>query len=273
MITNCYFLNKKIGWTMTRNRFIILILGAFFMLSCNANKNLPAIAKYNKACAYYNKKKYSAALELFEEARPFLKGKKEEVDLDYYLSYCLFYLKQRLMSADNFKIFYTKFNRDPRVEEAVYMQGFNLYLESPYSNLGQNITYEAIESLEKYLEIYCDGKYSGSVRMHLAELNEKLAEKSFNNAKVYYDMCNYDAAVVAFINFSIKFHYSVLLENALYLKICSRNKTIHSMQNCPKELLHLCIKECAEFLKKYPSTKYKIEVTKIYDSLLSSLNV
>ena len=167
----------------------------------------------------YESKNYSEALHFFEEAAPLLRGKKEEASAYFHQAYCSFYKKKYVQSSDRFKFFCETFPRDPRVEEAMYMQGHALYLESPDVKLDQAYTQEAAQVLRGYLDSYPRGAYVHEANVQLGELDNKLALKAFNSAKLYHQLAHYRAAVVTLENFQKDFSHSSYHEEAAYLKV------------------------------------------------------
>ncbi len=195
----------------------LLILGT--LSSCALQNTSTGLTKYQQAMLCYESQNYSEALRFFEEAAPLLRGKKEEASAYFHQAYCSLYKKKYVQGSDRFKFFCETFPRDPRVEEAMYMQGHALYLESPDVKLDQAYTQEAAQVLRGYLDSYPRGVYVHEANVQLGELDNKLALKAFNSAKLYHQLAHYRAAVVTLENFQKDFPDSSYHEEAAYLKV------------------------------------------------------
>jgi outer membrane protein assembly factor BamD len=262
---------------------ILFALLFFIFTGCAANKKMSGIQRFNLAMDYYNKKKYSDAIDNFNKASALLKGKKEEIEIAYYKAYSLFYKDELVPSADCFKNFHETFSSDNRAEEAHYMQGYALFKKSPYSNLDQEFTLEALEALKEYLLIYPNGKYSQKAFEHVIILQQKLEDKYFNIAMVYYNMKNFNAAIVAFDNFINEFSESKLIELANYYKIKAHycilksyisviSKNIDILQDVNMCKVRL-IKLADNFMNNYPNSIKRVKVENMLNYLLSLSNV
>jgi outer membrane protein assembly factor BamD len=255
---------------MGHKKLLALLCFLASLSSCALQSNSQGAKKYELAVACYEAKNYREAARLFEEATPFLRGKKEEVAVNFYQAYCSFYQKDYLHSADRFKYFYTTFLRDPRVEEALYMQGYALYLESPDERLDQSTTQQATQVLQAYLDQYPEGSYAEKTRTYLGTLKHKLALKALSSAKLYHQLGQYRATVVTLENFQQDFPQSSLAEEAAYLKADAQYKFSQEEKGAiQKESFMTTIKYCQDFLDFYPESIYVSHIEKNYENSLS----
>ena len=239
--------------------------------SCALQSASTGLSKYQQAVVGYEAKDYYEASRLFEEALPQLRGKSEEASAHFYHAYCSFHQKKYVQSSDRFKYFLETFLRDPRTEEALYMQGHTLYLESPYVQLDQAFTKEATHVLHSYLHRYPEGTHADKARAQLEELDNKLALKDFNIAKLYHQLAHYQAAVWTLGAFQEAFPNSPYNEEAAYLKAEAQYHCFTAAQeNEKKEQLSTAIKYCQEFLDNYPDSPYARAVGAIYASLAAA---
>ena len=195
------------------------LLVSCLLSACVLHQPATGITKYQQALSYYEAKSYAKATQLLEEVLPTLRGKKEEATAYFYQAYCSFHQKKYVQAAERFSYFYEVFFRDPRKEEALYMQGHALYLDSPYVNLSQKSTQKAVHVLRAYLGKYPHGVYMDKASAQLSVLMGKLALKAFNSAKLYHQLAHYRAAVVTLENFQKDFPDSSYHEEAAYLKV------------------------------------------------------
>jgi outer membrane protein assembly factor BamD len=246
----------------------LLVLG--LLSSCALQSTSTGLTKYQQAVMLYEAKDYYEASRLFEEILPLLRGKTEEASTCFYQAYCSFYRKDYIQSSDRFKYFRETFLGDLRVEEAMYMQGHALYLNSPDVKLDQSLTQEAANILRSYLSYYPGGAYVDEASVQLEVLNNKLALKDFNNAKVYYQLTHYRAAVITLENFQKDFPTSPYNEEAAYLKAGAQYRYLKKTKGIDqKEQSNIAIKYCQEFLDNYPDSQYTSAVEAMYESLPS----
>ena len=251
--------------------FSLLLLGV--LSSCALQAPSTGAAKYQKAITLYEGKNYYEALQLLESALPLLCGKKEEASAHFYRAYCSFNQRKYIQSSDRFRYFRETFRRDPRVEEALYMQGYALYLESPDVQVDQAFTQEAAGALHDYLRCYPEGTYTEKATTQLEELELKLALKDFNSAKLYHQLGYYRAAVIALGDFQKDFPASFHNEAAAYLKADAQYRYCQGMKDLDKEEpFNAAIKYCQEFLDNYPNSRHALVIGEHYATLSAASN-
>lgn len=254
---------------MLSKSFFFSLLVPVLLSSCALRGASTGLTKYQEAVLRYETKDYYEALRLFEEALPLLRGKEEEPSVHFYCAYCHFHQGKYLQGADRFKYFSETFLRDPRVEEAVYMQGHALYAGSPDVKLDQAPTQEAVHALLDYLDRYPEGEYVEQACIQLEALNGKLALKDLNSAKLYHQLTHYRAAVVTLNNFQKDFPGSVYDEEAAYIKADAQYRFFKKEGAGQEEPHRVAIKYCQEFLNHYPDSKYALAVKEMYKTLSS----
>jgi outer membrane protein assembly factor BamD len=184
--------------------FFLLFLSPIFFAPTNVSgfkKIDPELAKeYNKAVDYFEKSKYYKAKKKFEEILPKITSYNELLDIKIYMAYCDFYEKDYLESSQAFEEIINSYPNNDRGEEVIFMRGYALYKASPYFELEQKLTFSALEIFETYLSEYPNGKYTQQVTDYIKELNNKLAIKMFESAKLYYKLEKYIPALVTLNN-------------------------------------------------------------------------
>ena len=249
-------------------KLLTSLLVLAMLAACTLHNVSTGLTKYQHAVACYEAKDYYEASRLLEEALPQLRGKKEEISAHFYRAYCSFHQKEYVRSSDRFKYFLETFVKDPRQEEALYMQAYALYKASPYVELDQALTQDAVRVLRSYLDHYPKGAYADKARGPLEELDNKLALKAFTSAKLYYQLAYYKAALVTLANFQQDFPCSSYNEEAAYLKADAQYRYFSAApENEKKEQLSTAIQYCQELLDNYPDSPYARAVGKIYESL------
>jgi outer membrane protein assembly factor BamD len=250
------------------------IIGLVLLLAaCRAQKDTDYTKLYQKAVVRYEAKDYYEALQLFKEVMPLLKGKKEIMTAQFYQAYAYFYEKSYKYSAACFGEFYKTYPRLVQTEEALFMQGYSYYLERPDVRLDQEKTEKALKAFELYIVQYPTGKYYDQASQYSKKLHHRLAKKAYRNAKLYYNLGNYQAAVIAFNNFPKKHGESLYLEKAAYLKIKSQYELGLAGQG-PERLdnLRKLVVYYYDFLDHYPESRYLKEIEDLYTLTTHQIN-
>ncbi|MEM7383041.1 MAG: outer membrane protein assembly factor BamD [Bacteroidota bacterium] len=263
-----------------RTPFIVLLLGFLSSAHAEQRERAPCLHKYHNALVCYHAKDYNKAHRLFEEAIPLLSGKKESIAATFYQACSNFYRRSLVKlkkhyenSAREFKYFYQTYPNAPQAPEALYMQGYALYLASPDVERDQATTQEAIQTFQTYLDRYPAGPYRDKALQYRAELYDKLAYKAFNNAKLYHKLSHYQAAVTALTVFQQDFPGTPLGEAAAYLKTDAQYKLAKkSAQEEQQDRLKTTLTYCRSFLDRYPASRHVQAVEKIYAKALSQSN-
>ncbi|SDJ75064.1 outer membrane protein assembly factor BamD [Catalinimonas alkaloidigena] len=234
--------------------------------------------KYKAALKYYEEKDYYRASLLLEEVIPLMRGRAEAEQAQFYQAYAQYYLKQLVMSAFYFKSFFETYPRSPMAEEARFMQAVSLYEDSPKYNLDQANTYEAITSLENFLNLYPNSQYRERSYAMLDQLRAKLERKAFENAALYHkraqsDIRYFESAVIALGEFSNDFPDSPLNEEALYLKLDAQYQMARlSTSEKKRERYFDAIATYEKFIDKYPDSQYVRTAESLYDRASAELN-
>jgi outer membrane protein assembly factor BamD len=209
---------------------------------------------------------------LFENILPIIKGRPEAELAQYYYAYSYYYQQKYILSAHYFQTFYETYSRSEHAEESMFMHAYSLYQESPVPNLDQQSTVEAIDAMQRFMNRYPYSEHIDQAQQIINELQLKLEIKAFDNAKLYYDLENYKAALVAFDNFQNDFPDSHLNEENSFLIMKTQYKLAsQSIRSLQKERFHTTIKYYENFVDKYPNSKFIREAEDIYQRSLDSI--
>ncbi len=253
------FLNRRIGWGVLG---IMLIL---FAAGCKSKfeqiRTSDNIAhKYQEAIKYYNNKKYSKALVLFDDLSNRYRGQAEAEDLYYYLAYTSYRLRDYASARYAFNEFTRLYAFSSRTEECRFMGAYCYYLEAPRATLDQEYTYRAIESLQLFINLYPESERAVESAALIQELRDRLEAKAFANAKQYLDMGlmdDYRAAVIAFDNALRDFPDTKYAEEMEYLSIKAQYLyASHSTIRRQEERYGEAIDLYNRFVASYPESKF-----------------
>ena len=213
--------------------------------------------KYQEAIRLYNKKDYTKALTLFDDLVQRYRGRAEAEDLYYYFAYTNYRLKDFLSARYHFKIFADTYPSSPKAEECRFLAAYCFYLDSPNFSLDQENTYKAIEALQLFINIYPNSDRVAEASKLILDLRDKLEVKSYENAKLFLDISDYQAAVIAFKNSAKDFPDTKYAEEMEFLTIQAQYLYAkNSLETKQEARYNETIEEYNRFIEKYPKTTY-----------------
>jgi outer membrane protein assembly factor BamD len=213
--------------------------------------------KYQEAIKLYNKKEYAKALILFDDLVQRYRGRSEAEDLYYYYAYTNYQLKDYLSARYHFKTFADTYPNSPKAEECRFLTAYCYYLDSPNFSLDQDNTLRAIESLQLFINIYSKSDRVAEASKLILDLRDKLERKSYENAKLFLDISDYQAAVMAFRNstkdypdtqFAEEMDFLIIKSQYLYAK--------NSLEIKQEDRYNEAVEEYERFVEKYPKSTY-----------------
>lgn len=230
--------------------------------------------KYEAALNYYEKKDYFRSNTLLEEILPIIRGTEEAEYANFIYAYTFFYQKQFILSAHYFKLFTDIYARSQYAEEAAYMRSFSLYKQSPQPSLDQTSTYEALAALQNFLNKYPASTYSEDAEALIVELQVKLEQKAYDNAKLYYKLRRYKAALIAFENFNYDYPDSRFREELSFLAIETAHELAKvSIRTKQEERYQNTIALYQDFVDRYPKSKYLRQAEQFYANSIEQLTI
>jgi len=229
--------------------------------------------KYEAGLNYYNKKDFYHASVLFEQILPIVRGLPEGEKVQFYLAYCQYYDKLYLLASEQFKTFYETYGRSPLAEEARFMNAFSLFQSSPNPNLDQSSSKEAMAAMQQFINRFPNSEFRDRAIEVILSTQQKLEKKGFENARQYYKMKIYTAAVVALNNFKQNFPDSKFIEETYYLVILSEYKLAEqSIRSKQHERYRAVVDSYQEFLDRYPESTFLKDAEKLYAESLEKVN-
>lgn len=235
-------------------------------------KNPDWRVKYEGAMNYYAKKDYYRAATLYEQILPIVRGLPEGEKVQFNLAYCQYYQKLYLLASEQFKTFYETYGRSSWVEEARFMSAYSLYVHSPNYNLDQNSSIQAMSAMQQFLNRYPDSNFGDQAIESIEIMQQKLEKKGFENAKQYYKMRSYKAAIVALENFKLNFPDSKYLEEAQYLTVVAQYELAEqSVYNKQEERYKEVVEYYKELVDKFPDSGFLRDAEKLYTDSLQKL--
>ena len=148
--------------------------------------------------------------------------------------------------------------------DAQFMLSDCYYELSPDYTLDQQYTKKAIEEFQVFIDFYPLNARAADAESKIKELNDKLARKEYEDARLYDKMDYYLAAFKYYDSVMEVYHDTQYAPLALYNKI---NLLVDRKKNSE------ALAESQKFLQKYPNDKNFNDVQKIEKSLESKLSV
>jgi outer membrane protein assembly factor BamD len=259
------------------SRFLMFALAFIMLLSCSKFRKIQKSedwrVKYEAALNYYNKKDYYHSAILFEEIRPIVRGLPEGEKVEFYLAYCQYNEKTYLLASNQFKTFYETYGRSQLAEEAQFMYAYSLFVASPDSNLDQTESIESMGAMQNFINQYPDSKFAEKAVEVIVNSQRKLETKGYENAKQYFKLRQYKAAIIAFDNFKKHFPDSFYLEEMAYLKVFAQYKFAQqSFTHLQSERYSLVVQYHQELIENFPESKFLKETQKYYADSLDKIN-
>ncbi|MDO9579437.1 MAG: outer membrane protein assembly factor BamD [Bacteroidales bacterium] len=248
--------------------FIVLII-LVLASSCGEYEKLLKSTDYDlkkaKAKEYFDASQYVKSSELLSQIIPRYRATQEAEELNWMNAQSYYGMKDYYMAGSYFKAFIDQFPFGVHAEEANFMAAMCDYKISPRPELDQENTRNAIEGFNIFMS-----RYPGSSKMEestklVKELEDKLVEKSYLSATLYYDMKQYKAAVVALNNSLKEYANTKYREQMMFLKLNSlflyaENSTV----NKQKERYQDTLDDYYSFMEEFPESLYSKEVSGIY---------
>ncbi|PKP17320.1 MAG: outer membrane protein assembly factor BamD [Bacteroidetes bacterium HGW-Bacteroidetes-21] len=251
----------------TRILYILLISTA--ISSCSkfqkVMKSSDFNLKYDKAVEYYEKKDYYRAVSLFEDIENIFKASEKGQKIQYYMSYCYYNQGNHILAGHYFLNFAGRFPNNEHSEECEYMAAYCSALLSPEPSLDQTYTRQAIDEMQAFVNKYPNSTRISECNRIIGKLRYKLETKSFEAARLYFNIGDYKAATISFKNNLEEFPDSPFRENVRFLMLKSwylyAQKSILSKQ---PERFQNTINEYYALIAEYPETQYLKEAQKIF---------
>ncbi len=261
-----------------RFRLHIVLIFLVLLSSCGEYQKLLKSTDFDlkkaKAKEYFDEGQYVKTTELLTQILPKYRATDESEDLNWMNCQAYFGMKDYFMAGSYFKSFIDQFPFGKHSEEANYMAALCDYNISAPPELDQENTKNAIEGFNIFLNKFPNSPKVGDCKKMINDLQDKLVEKSYLNAKLYYDMKQYKAAIVALSNSLKEFANTKYREKMMYLKLNSLYMYAElSLPNKQKERYQATLDDYYSFMEEFPKSTYSKDVNGIYQKTNKYLKV
>ncbi|WP_300725458.1 outer membrane protein assembly factor BamD [uncultured Bacteroides sp.] len=269
---------------------VMALLSAGMLSSCGEyNKVLKSTDyeyKYEAAKAYFAKGQNSKAATILEELIPIMKGTTNAEESLYMLAMTYFNQGDYVTASHYFNTYYTTYPRGIYTELARFYSGKALYLDTPEPRLDQSSTYKAIQELQMFMEYFPTSQRKLDAQDMIFALQDKLVEKEYLSAKLYYDLGsytgnssysstgnNYQAAIVTAQNALREYPYSNMREELSLIVLRAKyDLAKESVQEKKEERMRDAIDEYYAFKNEFPESKHSKEVENIFKEASKYVN-
>lgn len=179
-------------------KLYLAILAVLLIVGCSGGIDTTLLTPdehFNYALELFQKEDYQDAQLEFQSILLQYPGSAVNDDAQYYLGLTYFRRGQYLLAAYEFSKLIRDIPASEFVPDAQYMLAESYYQLSPPFPLDQSYSRKAIEEFQAFIDYFPLSPKVAEAEQKIKELNDKLAEKLFNNAVIYEKMSYYKAAI------------------------------------------------------------------------------
>lgn len=244
--------------------FLLLVLisscGSFYKLEKSTNWE----ELYEAANTYYEKGEYNKSIILYDKVLPVIRGSERAELADFNYAYSHFRTKRYIEASGYFNTFYQTYNRSPMAEEAMFMNAYSLYLDSPDFNLDQRSSRDAVNAIQIFINKFPESdSYERSMKM-IDDLQKRFEEKAYQESSMYLRLTDglypgdfYKACIINFQNFAKNYPDSKYNEEiAFHLVEVSSAYGFRSVLDKKEDRLKESFAFAEQFRRKYPNSQY-----------------
>ena len=232
--------------------------------------------KYEAAKQYYAEGQYNRAATLLGDLLTTLKGTDQGEESLFLTGMCNFNSHSYDAAASIFRKYYQTYPKGRYAEQARFNCGYALYKNTPEPRLDQTATYEAVTEFQNFIENFPSSGLRPQAQDLIFKLQDKLVEKEYLSAKLYYDLGayigngvngNYGACIVTAENAIKDYPYTSRREDFAILILRAKFALARlSIEAKKEERYHTAIDEYYGFVTEYPESKYMAEAKKLFRS-------
>lgn len=238
--------------------FALILIASSCSEYQKALKSEDVAVKFTVATKMYEAKKYNKAIRLFDQIASAYKGKPQAEKMFYMYAQALYKTEQFYLAGYQFESFASSYPRSEKIEEASFLGAKCFSKLSPVYSLDQVDTYKAIDKLQAFIDQFPKSEQLAEANVLVKTLREKLEKKAFENAKIYHNISDYKAAMVAFDNFMLNYPGTPYKEKALYYKLDSAyNLAINSVPAKMEERLKSAKAAYSSLMKFKSDSEFK----------------
>lgn len=248
-------------------KLLALFILSIIIYSCSGRIDTTEMTPEQRlayAINLYNNEDYEESVKEFEALVIQYPGSSIVDDAQYYLAISRYQRKEYILAAYQFSRLIKSMPSSEFLADAQFMLADCYYQLSPNFSLDQQYTKKAVEEFQVFIDVFPLNPKVSEAEAKIKELNDKLAKKEFDTARIYEKLEYYNASLKYYDNVMEVYHDTQYAPLALYNKInvlLSRNRETEALA------------EASKFLEKYPGHKNYSDVEKIKNSLERKISV
>ena len=253
----------------------VIIASVSVLLMCSCTSEFNAVYKYGDnemkyefAKEAFARGKFQQASLLLQEVVTMKKGSDEAQECLYMLAMAQYSNMDYEAASETFKKYTTSYPRGLYAEPAYFYIGQSLYQSSPEPRLDQSPTNGAITAYQQFMDLYPDSHLRPQAQERLYELTDKLIQKEFLSAQLYYnlggyfgninsnDESNYTSSIITAQNTLKNYPYCSLREDFMLLIMKSKFQLAENSSDEKRlDRYRDAEDECYGFINEFPESK------------------
>ena len=253
----------------------VIIASISALLMCSCTSEYQAVSKYGDnemkyefAKEAFARGKFQQASLLLQEVVMMKKGSDEAQECLYMLAMAQYSNMDYEAASETFKKYTTSYPRGLYAEPAYFYIGQSLYQSSPEPRLDQSPTNGAITAYQQFMDLYPDSHLRPQAQERLYELTDKLIQKEFLSAQLYYnlggyfgninsnDESNYTSSIITAQNTLKNYPYCSLREDFMLLIMKSKFQLAENSSDEKRlDRYRDAEDECYGFINEFPESK------------------
>ena len=267
-------MQKAVTLRPDMKRSIILCTCALVLLcSCAGEfnkvyKSSDSDYKYEYAKECFARGKFQQAATLLEGLITIKKGTDDAQECLYMLAMAQYCNRDYDAAAATFRKYGSSYPRGIYAESAAFYVGQSLYQSAPEPRLDQTPTIGAINAYQQFLDLHPDSRLRSTAQKRLYELQDKLIQKEYLSAELYYnlggyfgninknDESNYTSCIITAQNALKTYPYCSIREKFALLIVKSKFELAENSTHEKRiDRYRDAEDECYGFINEYPDSK------------------
>jgi len=259
---------------MFKNRIVtgVMFAAALFIISgCGEYEKLLKSRdfqkKYDTGVAYFEEEEFVRAGTLFDQIDNIYRGTTKADTVKYYQAKSYYGQRDYMMAGHYFSELSATYPNSIFLEEADFMMAYCFYKQSPRPELDQDNTFKTITALQMFMVKYPTSERLTECQEIIVEMSDKLVEKSYISARLYYDLGYYKSAILALRNSLIQYPETRFREELMFLILKSSYLLADgSVPGKQKERFQAAVDEYYSFIGEFPDGPFSREAERIYEN-------
>jgi outer membrane protein assembly factor BamD len=247
---------------------VVILMGSCASEFNTVYKHGDTEAKYEYAKEFFARGKFQNAATLLEDLVTIKKGSDEAQECLYMLAMAQYCNRDYEAASETFKKYGSSYPRGIYAEPAAFYVGESLFQSSPEPRLDQSPTNGSINAYQQFMDLFPDSRLRGRAQERLYVLYDKLIQKEYLSAELYYnlggyfgninsnDESNYNASIITAQNALKNYPYCSLREEFMLLIMKSKFQLAeNSTEERRLERYRDAEDECYGFINEFPDSK------------------